>query len=318
MIFHLNKPDTTFQYVLTYPGAGAIVDEDVFPADEKLADDEVIGSGPYKLSQYKSGEQAVLELNDEYTGDNAGQGSAGLRRRTTSDAVRAEAGRRGRRRRHRVAQPEPDRPHRPQGATAVTVAEGDGAEIRYWVWDVDKPGRQGPGRPPGRRPGDRPRRRSPRTAYDNTVTPLYSIVPPGFAGADRRLQGEVRRARTSTRRRSCSTDAGIKTPVDLTIGYTPTHYGPNAVDEATELQRQLEDSGLFKVQLKSAEWEQYQTIYKEGAYDLWQLGWFPDFLDADNYLSPFMVDGGFFQNEYSNEEVNELVAHEQASDGPGD
>ena len=39
MIFHLNKPDTTLQYVLTYPGAGAIVDEDVFPPDKKLADD---------------------------------------------------------------------------------------------------------------------------------------------------------------------------------------------------------------------------------------------------------------------------------------
>ncbi|HEY3016184.1 MAG TPA: ABC transporter substrate-binding protein, partial [Nocardioides sp.] len=33
VVFHLNHPDTTFQYVLTYPGAAAIVDEDVFPAD---------------------------------------------------------------------------------------------------------------------------------------------------------------------------------------------------------------------------------------------------------------------------------------------
>ena len=39
VVFHLNQPDTTFQYVLTYPGAAAIVDEDVFPADKKLADD---------------------------------------------------------------------------------------------------------------------------------------------------------------------------------------------------------------------------------------------------------------------------------------
>ena len=89
------------------------------------------------------------------------------------------------------------------------------------------------------------------------------------------------------------------------MGYTPTHYGPNAVDEATEFKRQLEDSGLFKVDLKSTEWEQYQTIYKEGAYDLWMLGWFPDYPDADDYLSPFLVDGGFFQNGYQNDEVND-------------
>ncbi len=109
------------------------------------------------------------------------------------------------------------------------------------------------------------------------------------------------------------TDAGVTTPVNITMGYTPTHYGPNAVDEATEFKRELEDSGLFKVTLKSTEWEQYQTIYKEGAYDLWMLGWFPDYPDADDYLSPFLVDGGFFQNGYQNDEANTLVAHEQAS-----
>ena len=65
------------------------------------------------------------------------------------------------------------------------------------------------------------------------------------------------------------------------------------------------------MKLKSAEWEQYQTIYKEGAYDLFILGWFPDFLDADNYLAPFIVDGGFFQNGYTNDEVNELLDQEQ-------
>ena len=69
VVFHLDQPDTTFQYVLTYPGAGAIVDEETFPADVKLADEEVVGSGPYQLSQYKAGDQAVLEANDEYTGE---------------------------------------------------------------------------------------------------------------------------------------------------------------------------------------------------------------------------------------------------------
>ena len=46
VIFHLDKPDTTFQYVLTYPGAGAIVDEETFPADVKQADEESSAPGP--------------------------------------------------------------------------------------------------------------------------------------------------------------------------------------------------------------------------------------------------------------------------------
>ena len=69
--------------------------------------------------------------------------------------------------------------------------------------------------------------------------------------------------------------------------------------------------------LKSTEWDQYQTIYKQGAYDLWLLGWFPDYPDADDYLSPFLVDGGFFQNGYKNPKANKLVAKEQGSYRPG-
>jgi peptide/nickel transport system substrate-binding protein len=107
-------------------------------------------------------------------------------------------------------------------------------------------------------------------------------------------------------------DAGVKTPVELKIGYTPTHYGPNAVDEATELAAQLNESGLFKATTDSAEWEEYQTLYKEGAYDLFILGWYPDILDADNYLSPFIRDGGFYANNYSNPEVNKLLDQELA------
>ena len=85
VVFHLDHPDTTFQYVLTYPGAAAIVDEDVFPADKKLADDQIIGSGPYKLSQYKAGEQAVLELNDELHGSE----HRARRRRSSSSTTRS-------------------------------------------------------------------------------------------------------------------------------------------------------------------------------------------------------------------------------------
>ncbi|MDP9222073.1 MAG: peptide ABC transporter substrate-binding protein, partial [Actinomycetota bacterium] len=52
---------------------------------------------------------------------------------------------------------------------------------------------------------------------------------------------------------------------------------------------------------------------KQGAYDLWMMGWYPDYPDADDYLSPFLVDGGWFENGYKNPEVNSLAAHELAS-----
>jgi peptide/nickel transport system substrate-binding protein len=312
--FNLNKPDTTFQYVLTYPGAGAIVDEDVFPADEKLADDQVIGSGRYKLSQYETGEQAVFETNEEYTGDDPAlapqvfiqyyQESTALKQAVETGEVDIA---------WRSLSPTDIADLR--GNSDVTVAEGDGAEIRYFVWGVEGPS-AGAGKDLAVRQAVAQlidRDAIAKNAYEDTVDPLYSIVPPALAGSTEAFKEKYGEPNVDAATKLLD-DAGIQTPVDLTLGYTPTHYGPNAVDEATELQRQLDASGLFKVSLKSAEWEQYQTIYKEGAYDIWQLGWFPDFVDADNYISPFMVDGGFFTNGYSNPEVNKLVGEELGTD----
>jgi peptide/nickel transport system substrate-binding protein len=310
VVFHLDHPDTTFQYVLTYPGAAAIVDEDVFPADKKLADDQIIGSGPYQLSQYKSGEQAVMELNPNYTGQNKGKAPQVFVKYYSEPSALKLAAQNG----------EVDVAWRSLSPTDinslkkdsnVTVATGKGSEIRYLVWYTKGAvGKQVAIRQAAAQVIDRDAIAN--DAYDGTVDPLYSIVPPGYAGQKDSYK-ETYGTPDPAKAKQILQAAGISTPVNLTVGWTPTHYGPNTEDMANEVQRQLEASGLFKVTLKSTEWEQYQTIAKEGAYDLYIYGWFPDYPDTDDYLSPFMVDGGFFQNGYTSPKANKLVAQEQGS-----
>jgi len=315
VIFHLDQPDTTFQYVLTYPGAGAIVDEDTFPADEKLADEEIIGSGPYKLSQYKAGDQAVLEANENYTGDNTGGAPQVFVKYYSEPSALKLAVENGEVNVAWRSLSAPDIADL-EGNDDVTVATGQGAEIRYWVWKVDGPvGKDAAVRQAAAQVFDR--EAIAENAYDGTVDPLNSIVPPGFAGQKDSFE-ETYGGPDADKAKQILDDAGIQTPAELTVGWTPTHYGPSAEDEANEVERQLEESGLFDVTLKSTEWEQYQTIYKEGAYDLFMLGWFPDYPDADTYLSPFVVDGGFFQNGYSSDEANQLVDAEQGTEDPAE
>ena len=232
--------------MLTYPGAGAIVDEETFPADEKLADEEIVGSGPYKLSQYKAGDQAVLEINEEYTGDNTGKapqvfvkyysepsalklavenGEVDVAWRSLSPTGHRRP--RGQRRRHGR------RPVRaPRSATGCgrsTARSARTLPIRQAAAQVFD------------------REAIAENAYDGTVDPLYSIVPPGYAGADGRLQGRrtasptrPRRSRSSTtpasRRRSTSPSAGRP----RTTARTPR-------TRRTRCERQLEESGLFDV-----------------------------------------------------------------------
>jgi peptide/nickel transport system substrate-binding protein len=310
VVFHLNKPDTTFQYVVTHASAGSIVDEQVFPADALVSNAQAVGSGPFAMAQYEDGNQAVLQKSATYQGPNEAKSAQVFVKYYKEPSALKLA----------VENGEVDVAWRTlsptdlrdlQQSNDVEVINGEGSEIRYFVWQL---GTQVGGQLPIRQAVAQliDRDAIAQRAYDGTVEPLYSIVPPGFPGQvdafkDKYGDESVAKAKQILQQ------AGIKTPVNLTLGYTPSHYGPASVDEATELQRQLNGSGLFKVSLKSAEWTQYQELYKQNAYDLFQLGWFPDFLDADNYLSPFFVDGGFYANNYSSQQVNQLVAKEQGT-----
>ena len=107
-------------------------------------------------------------------------------------------------------------------------------------------------------------------------------------------------------------DAGVSTPVDLKLQYNGDHYGSSSADEYAAIKSQLEADGLFKVDLQQTEWTQYNkervvTEDSDGSYPVYQLGWFPDYSDPDNYLSPFFRDGNFVNNGYSNKEVNDLI-----------
>lgn len=309
VVFHLNAPDTTFIKVLT-TAAGSIVDSKVFPADKLLADASVIGSGPYALAAYKPGEQAVLKKNPNYAGDRMGKANQ-IYVQFYKDASPLKQA---------VSAGEVDVAWRTLSPVDLAdlktkaqqdVVEGQGSEFRYWVWGFNSAvGKQAAVRKAAAYLINRDEIAT--KAYNGNVTASYSVVPPGFAGQKDSFKTVYGATPNLDAAKKALADAGVATPVPLTIGYTPQHYGPNAVDEATQFMNQLNASGLFTAKITSAEWKQYQTLYKEGAYDLWMLGWYPDFLDADNYLAPFLVKGGFFKNGYNNDQVNTWVAAEQA------
>lgn len=313
VVFHLNNPDLTFLSVIS-GAVASIVDEETFPADKLLGDADVVGSGPLQLESFTKDQQAALTANPNYSGPRTPQ-SAGVFIQYFADASPL---------RQAIEAGDVDVAWRTlsptdltslRGSSAVTVHDGEGAEFRYWVAQTKN---EVPGQLAVRQAVAAlvDRTAIAKDVYDDQVNPAWSIVPPGFGGHKPSFQTTWGEAPDPDKAKQVLEAAGISTPVELTIGYTPTRYGPNAVDEANILAEQLNNSGLFKVTIESAEWTEYQTLYKEGAYDFFQLGWYPDFLDADNYLAPFVVDGGFFQNGYSNPEVNALVVQQQGETDP--
>lgn len=307
--FTLSQADQTFPYVIA-TGAGAIVDSKVFPADKLIANDKIVGSGPYKMVKYDAGQQAVFEPNTNYTGPNKPQNGRVIEQFYSEPSALKLA----------IEQGNVDVAYRNlsptdikslRGENGVKVVEGAGSEIRYLTFDVT----QGPGKNPAVRKAIAyliDRNAIAKNVYNGTVDPLYSMIPSSLKFATEPFKDMYGTSPDPAKAKSLLQAAGVQTPVPITIWWTPTHYGAGSADEYTEIKRQLDSSGLFTVTLQSTEYAAYKKAYVKHQYEAWQLGWFPDFPDADDYTLWYAKDGGFIHNGFDNATLQNLLTQEKA------
>jgi len=313
VIFNLKAPDATWPFVLT-TGSAAIV-PDSYPADKLQPSDEVIGSGRYTVDSYKPGTQTVLKKNDGYTGSDPAENDQVIVQyyKTSSDLALA------------LKQGEVNIAYRSlsptdinslRGESGLQVVEGNGIEIRYIVFNEDlQPGSNDAQKLAVRQAVaytiDRDAIAS--KVYEGTVQPLYSMVPQGLQYATEPFKTQYGATPDVNKAKQVLQQAGVKTPVPMELWYTPSHYGPVSADEYAEIKHELDDSGLFDVTLKSTEWNQYSTAAFTDKYPVYQLGWFPDYPDADDYTASFYSKDSFLNDHYSNPEMEKLLAQEKAS-----
>jgi peptide/nickel transport system substrate-binding protein len=314
VVFHLKEPDATWPLLLTV-ASFAIVPSDVFPKDKLQDSDKVIGSGRYTVASYEPGQQTVLEANPEYTGDDPPKNDRAIVQYFDKSSALKLA----------VEQGDVDVAYRGlsptdladlKGADGVTVVGGKGIEIRYLVFNTKlQPGTNDAQKLAIRRAVAYTvdRQAVATNVYDGTVQPLYSMVPQGLEFATEAFKDEYGASPDVNAAKAELQKAGVKTPVDLEIWYTPTHYGAGSADEYAEIQHQLEDSGLFSVTLKSTEWNQYSEAAFTDKYPQYQLGWFPDYPDANDYTTPFYAKDSFLNIHYENPKITKLLADEVAT-----
>jgi peptide/nickel transport system substrate-binding protein len=134
--------------------------------------------------------------------------------------------------------------------------------------------------------------------FKNTYQPAYSMVPDGIGGATTAFKDVYGDKPDKAKAKAALSAAGVATPVSLNIDYTTDHYGPTSADEYNQLKRQLEATGLFKVKIQGTAWTTYNAERVKDTYPIYQLGWFPDFVDGDNYLLNFLSDQNFVHAHY--------------------
>jgi len=96
------------------------------------------------------------------------------------------------------------------------------------------------------------------------------------------------------------------------------HYGDTETAVAAVLQNSIERCGRVEVTLKSDPWAVYRTNWVNGRMDLFLLGWYPDYFDSDDYVSPFLGIAGAksLGSFYNNSQVDTWIREEQTTTDP--
>ncbi|MGW2516280.1 ABC transporter substrate-binding protein [Streptomyces sp. NPDC001617] len=306
VVFHLNKPDATFPFVLATP-AMSIVDPEEYPASSLRKDDKVYGSGPYTLQSYEDGKRAELVKNDNYKGYADRKNDAVTIRYYRESAPMVADLKKGT---LDVAFRGLDaddivnlQKHDADGN--LQLVEGAGIEINYLVFNPkDSWARKAAVRKAVAQVVDRGA--IAHKVYKDTVEPLYSMVPKGLTGHTTDFFDDFGNPSTA-KARKILTDAGITQRVPLTLWYTTDRYGSSTKLEFAEIKRQLEASGLFTITLKSRPWKTYVTGYQKGEYPVFGRGWFPDFPDADNFIAPFVGNQNALGTPYPAPEITGVL-----------
>jgi peptide/nickel transport system substrate-binding protein len=329
VVFTLKNPnDQTWEQILSSPAA-PIVDEDVFSADSVTSDDDIVAgeafAGQYVIDSYKVNELISYSPYADYMGGLPAAENAGVTVKYYADASNMKLD---------IEGGDIDVAYRSLSATdiddlstndAVKVVDGPGGEIRYIVFNFDTQpfGATTAEADPAKALAIRQaaadhidREAIAEDVYKGTFAPLYSYVPQGLTGAIeplKELYGDGSGGPSVEEATARLEAAGVTTPVTLNLQYNGDHYGPSSGDEYAAVKSQLEEGGLFTVNLAQTEWVQYSKDRTADVYPAYQLGWFPDYSDADNYLTPFFSEDNFLVNHYSNPEVQQLIT-DQASE----
>ncbi|MFE9451287.1 ABC transporter substrate-binding protein [Streptomyces sp. NPDC006739] len=301
VIFHLNAADATFPYKLSTPVAGIINPKD-YPKDKLRDGFSMDGSGPYTFqADVKNNAivQATFTKNPNYKGsvqvandkvvmrsydDAAAMGTAidkgdidvMTRTMTPSQIQKLDAG----------------------SDSKVDLVEMPGLEIRYLAFNTNAPTvknkavRQAMAQIINR--GELVSK-----VYGSQAEALYSLVPATVTGHSNSFFNKYGEP-SATKAKALLAAANITTPVKVTLHYTTDHYGAATKQEFEVLQKQLNDSGLFDVTIQGSPWETFRPAEKKGKYDVYGMGWFPDFPDADNFLAPFLDKDNFLGSPYNN------------------
>ncbi len=283
----LKQPFAAFPALLAFPGACAVSPEAYKIGAGKFNPNILVGTGKYRLNQFKS-DSISLNTNENYWGDKPlnqginmqvyGSNSANLFNSFKTGAVD-------------VAYQSLD----PQQIESLLnsegelqVIEGSGTVVNYLVLNLQQ------------EPLNQPEVRQAIAAGINRALinervlkgqaePIYSLVPTAFEAYQPAFETLYGEANTS-KAKELLTKAGYsaENPAIIEIWHPSGSITRGIVAETIKAYAEGELGGIIQFVPNSVESASFFSNLSQGVYPAALVDWYPDFLDPDNYLQPFL------------------------------
>ena len=272
------------------------INPNIYPADKivknpsDLKGGKLVGLGEYQAVSFKRDEEIVLDVNPYFSGDKPKNDRVVIRYFADATTMRLalEKGELD----FAFKSFNPSDINDLQKSTKINTIKGQGPYIRYVCFQCNTP----PFNDKIVRQGVAAALNRPeiiKKVFLGQNEPLYSMVPMGMWTHTDNFKttwgdGNIAKAKELLASKGFNSDNKLT----FDFWYTPSHYGDTEVDMAAVIKAQLEATGVINVTVKSAEWATYKQNWKEQLMPVYLLGWYPDYIDPDNYTAAFAGTAG--------------------------
>ena len=166
--------------------------------------------------------------------------------------------------------------------TNVTVWEGIGAQIQYLCFNQDIY----PYNETAIRRGITAainRTHVTESVFLGTFDPLFSMVPAGMAYHTPAFDVYGNANYSYTIAQLAPFGYNDTHPLQLDLYYESSGHYPQSLEQAQIYMDDWDASGVIEVTLTGLEWPSYRIQRNEGTMPVFIYGWYPDFIDPDNY-----------------------------------
>lgn len=318
LVVKLTQPVVYFPKVSVFPNFAplprALYTKERFREPTGPTDNLPVSSGPYQITEYRQGEYVKLEKNPAYKGAHQAKNDVvTIRFFSTSASLKAAVERGEVDVAYRTFTPGEWSDLEGRGGALKTAEAQVPSPVRYLAFHVPtvakKEVRQAFAHLVDRAEIN-------RVVFQDTYAPAYSIVPKPMEGQKDSFADKYGAAPNVEAAKRLLRQAGFSEQNKLRLAFwfnSDGHYGDTEDELAVLLKQQVERSGVVELNLQSKPWTAYKADFRQGLYPLFLIGWFPDYLDTDDYLSPFLTRGGAesFGTFYVSATAEALIDQEQ-------